>query len=239
MGLRPGVSIMIGAIALTFIATVASADQYICVPDKATGFTYNKMTKHWDSTNFNTDMKYVVAPAKPGESAAYKWNPNAAAAEANTRAANLETEAAAANLRAAEIMKATAWRQFRQEQITVLSEAFQKKPGRVEVAWISNDSESMGLAIQLINILAAASWQITTSSRAYGDRLLWGIQIPKNSGSKEDDEFLIETFKSIGIAVTTDDLPVPPMSLGSGAPHPDFSTILIGSRRPTFSQPPD
>ena len=45
------------------------AQQYVCVPDAMTGFSYNPATKQWTTTRFNTDFKYVLSPAKNGRDA--------------------------------------------------------------------------------------------------------------------------------------------------------------------------
>jgi hypothetical protein len=56
--------------ALTLITVTAPAltEQYLCVPDKATGFAYNKNTKEWDTTEFKTSQ-FVIAPVKGGKPA--------------------------------------------------------------------------------------------------------------------------------------------------------------------------
>ena len=55
-----------------FASAAAAAEQYICVPDKATGFHYDKGAEDWEVTRFKTDSKYVVAAAKDGRNA-FTW----------------------------------------------------------------------------------------------------------------------------------------------------------------------
>jgi hypothetical protein len=41
-------------------------DTYLCIADKATGFSYKEKYKKWDSTNFNvSDVKYILTKNKP------------------------------------------------------------------------------------------------------------------------------------------------------------------------------
>ena len=40
---------------------VALAEQYLCVVDKAVGFSYDKVTKEWNNTNFNANSKYLIS----------------------------------------------------------------------------------------------------------------------------------------------------------------------------------
>jgi hypothetical protein len=39
------------------------AEQYLCIPDKNTGFKYNRSTKEWEYARFVTDQKYIIAPS--------------------------------------------------------------------------------------------------------------------------------------------------------------------------------
>ena len=40
---------------------IAGAEQYLCVPDKATGFAYNKNSRTWEQANLTTNRKYIVS----------------------------------------------------------------------------------------------------------------------------------------------------------------------------------
>ena len=54
----------------TLVASTAIAEDksYICVPDKSTGFKFNKPSKEWETTTFNVDDdKYLVRPTKDGD----------------------------------------------------------------------------------------------------------------------------------------------------------------------------
>ena len=45
-----------------FMSTTAlAAEQYLCVPDKTTGFSFNKVTKKWQYSNFENETKYVIS----------------------------------------------------------------------------------------------------------------------------------------------------------------------------------
>jgi hypothetical protein len=58
------------AIALTSLASkVANAqgagpETFLCVADKATGFSFNKVTKEWASTNFRASAKHLITRSK-------------------------------------------------------------------------------------------------------------------------------------------------------------------------------
>lgn len=53
-------------VCLLLCPLLAFSEQYLCVPDKATGFTFDARTKTWDYATFNTDFRYIVASAKGG-----------------------------------------------------------------------------------------------------------------------------------------------------------------------------
>ena len=42
---------------------VAFSEQWLCVVDHATGFSYDKETKKWGETSFTTDQKYLISEA--------------------------------------------------------------------------------------------------------------------------------------------------------------------------------
>jgi hypothetical protein len=55
--------------ALTFslgalVASIASAEQYLCVAEKSAGFVYDKRTGAWDTTRFLANAKYVVSESR-------------------------------------------------------------------------------------------------------------------------------------------------------------------------------
>lgn len=43
----------------------AFADQFLCVPDKGTGFAYNRTTKEWDYATLKMNQ-FLIEPAKNG-----------------------------------------------------------------------------------------------------------------------------------------------------------------------------
>ena len=49
---------------LMVLPLTASASQWLCVAEKATGFTYNKYNEDWEQVNFKAEDKYII---KPGE----------------------------------------------------------------------------------------------------------------------------------------------------------------------------
>ena len=50
------------AVVLMSVSSAAGAESWVCVGDLATGFTYNKRAKHWATTAFTADRKYVISP---------------------------------------------------------------------------------------------------------------------------------------------------------------------------------
>jgi hypothetical protein len=61
----------LAASVFAFLITVtapALAEQYLCVPDKATGFAYNKTTNEWDVTRLKTPQ-FVISPSKTPDTA--------------------------------------------------------------------------------------------------------------------------------------------------------------------------
>lgn len=57
------------AVSLLLYPLAALSEQYLCVPDKMTGFSFDARKKEWDYTQFRTNFKYVIAPAKNGRDA--------------------------------------------------------------------------------------------------------------------------------------------------------------------------
>jgi hypothetical protein len=51
---------------LSFIYTplLADAKQFLCVTEKSSGFSYNRVLKQWDSTVFKSSGKYIVSKSK-------------------------------------------------------------------------------------------------------------------------------------------------------------------------------
>lgn len=41
--------------------TASSSESYLCVADKATGFSYDETTKEWNQTSFKADKKYSIS----------------------------------------------------------------------------------------------------------------------------------------------------------------------------------
>jgi hypothetical protein len=53
---------------LLTVTAPALAGQFLCVPDKATGFYYNRSTKEWDYAKLQTN-KFMISPANDGQNA--------------------------------------------------------------------------------------------------------------------------------------------------------------------------
>ena len=52
--------------AVVLIPSSAWSDQFLCVPDKMTGFTFDESKNDWTSTTFTTNFKYIIAPTNNG-----------------------------------------------------------------------------------------------------------------------------------------------------------------------------
>jgi hypothetical protein len=59
-----GLACAVSAAIYLFFPSYGTAEQYLCVPDKITGFDYNSTTKEWDYARFKTNFQYIIAPAK-------------------------------------------------------------------------------------------------------------------------------------------------------------------------------
>jgi Na+-translocating ferredoxin:NAD+ oxidoreductase RnfG subunit len=53
--------VILAAICVLLSGIAYTSEQYICTADKATGFSYNKSLKQWQSTHFKTDTKYIIS----------------------------------------------------------------------------------------------------------------------------------------------------------------------------------
>lgn len=160
---------------------------------------------------------------------------NENAATANARAGALEKDAASARLETAEIMKSTAWRQLLPEQGQAFESSLATHAGEILLAWVANDPESLGLAIQFSKLLDAAKWKYETSSMTFAGSLIWGLRVPdSNSG---DTAILRSALAAAGIAFSADALPPQSMSFGAPPPNDTKAVLFIGSKRPTFAIP--
>lgn len=164
---------------------------------------------------------------------------NERAGVASAEAARANANAAMANQRAAEIMKAAAWRQLSAEQQRrFLTSLAHRSRGKVVLAWIANDPESLGLAVQLSELLTRAQWEIAAGSRTYPTQLVWGVSIPDSVDAADAVLALRAAFNDAQVQFSTADVPPHAMEFGTGG-GPGFATVLIGSKRPAFSQPPN
>ena len=50
---------------------VAVGEQYLCVPEHSTGFSYDNVQKEWKNTKFKTDHKYLISERDGTEYAFY------------------------------------------------------------------------------------------------------------------------------------------------------------------------
>lgn len=164
-----------------------------------------------------------------------------AALEAETAETN--KSAASANERAAEIMKATAWRQFTPEQIAKLTAVLSNHSGKYVAAWIANDPESLVLALQFINLLSSfdRKWDMVNSAKVYPANAVWDIHIPDVPSAMETVQVMRDAFTHAGIHFWTAPLPQEPMSYGPSDPKvlEGRAIVLFGSRLPTQTQAPN
>lgn len=157
--------------------------------------------------------------------------------------ATANNAAAQANERAAEIMKATAWRQFTPDQTNKLTAALSNQTGKYVAAWIANDPEWFGLAFQFVNLLHSFSgkWDMVNSAKVYPANLVWGIVIPDVVGAEETVQVFRNAFTQAGITFSTNPLPPESMSYGpsDASVFAGRAIVFFGSRLPTFSQQPN
>ena len=52
------------SVLLLLIPLYANSEQYVCTPEKMTGFKYDSQKKKWEYTRFKTDFQYVLTPGK-------------------------------------------------------------------------------------------------------------------------------------------------------------------------------
>lgn len=65
--------ILIGFAVLGY-GEVSGQEKYLCVPDLATGFRYNKSSRGWEQANFKTDHKYIISKSDDKKSTYFKVN---------------------------------------------------------------------------------------------------------------------------------------------------------------------
>jgi len=59
-------NILIMTLVMVFVlvtfSSIALAEEtrYLCIPEKAVGFFFNKTSKQWENTNFNAKNKYIL-----------------------------------------------------------------------------------------------------------------------------------------------------------------------------------
>jgi hypothetical protein len=57
-------TLLLCAMVLVVVAQGLRAEQYLCVPEKSTGFHYDKIVKEWDYKRFKTTEKLIISPIK-------------------------------------------------------------------------------------------------------------------------------------------------------------------------------
>lgn len=162
---------------------------------------------------------------------------------AQTNIAKTEKAAADEKLRAAEIMRATAWRGFTAQQQTILKTDLSAHSGKILLGWILDDPESLSLAIQFDKLLEAANqqWNVEFDAQSFPNTLVWGVWIPNSPQAQDTAQLLRKSFADAGIKVTKEDLP---KSTGlswrtlDNKLKSNRALIFFGSKRPTFMQPP-
>jgi hypothetical protein len=59
---------LLTAVSLT-VSPAANAESWLCIGDLATGFAFNKETRRWEITKFNTnDSRYIISSSQSKES---------------------------------------------------------------------------------------------------------------------------------------------------------------------------
>ncbi len=203
-----------------------------------------KMLRHWRDKEVILELLggIIVTLAIAGELAVQF---KASRVETRLREANhryvalLSAEEAEAKKQAAEIMKATAWRQFTRDQEKKILQELAKNPGAVTLAWVANDSESLALAIQFSKFLEQAKWSVSSSAKTFDGAIAWGITIPNGTPAAQSSmQALRGALASAGIPFSTNNLP-PESESYSRPAGPAFAIILFGSKHPTYAQPPN
>lgn len=49
------------------LPAISWSEQYLCIPDKMTGFSYNPNTKDWEITRFRVDFKFIISKPVGGK----------------------------------------------------------------------------------------------------------------------------------------------------------------------------
>jgi hypothetical protein len=160
-------------------------------------------------------------------------------AKFGTETAEANTKAKTAIERATEIMEATAWRQLTKEQNAAILKTLTKERGNIILSWIENDPESLYLSMQIYKLLQTARWNVYLYGRTYGSRIYWDLVSPAGG----DSNWLANLRQGLidaKVTFTTDELPSPESGvlMRREPPGPNAITLMIGSRRPSFSQPP-
>lgn len=157
-------------------------------------------------------------------------------ADAVKTAANAQKDAALANERAAEIMKATAWRRIEPEAAQKLSEALAAIPAavphKIVFAYVQSDPEALYLAYQIGRVfLAEKNWDANIFAESHAGILYWGIRVlgPDN----ETTQGVRKAFEAAGIEFSTDAVPGAFQSYGY-MPKPDDTLISVGPKKPPF-----
>jgi hypothetical protein len=52
-----------------FFPVLSWSEQYLCIPDEMTGFSYNAKTTRWEITKFRVNFKYVISKPADGKNA--------------------------------------------------------------------------------------------------------------------------------------------------------------------------
>jgi hypothetical protein len=109
-----------------------------------------------------------------------------------------------------------------------LTERLSARPSKINIEYVSTDTEAKYFAIQIANIFADAKWQIGMMQVTYGGSVFFGIDVPDSPD--EGTSLVREVFAGLGIPFFTAKLP--DSSAGFGNRVQTAATLLIGSKQP-------
>jgi hypothetical protein len=153
------------------------------------------------------------------------------AGNALVRAAELEKEAANARLETEKLKSAVAWRVIQPTDASNLETALATKPGSVNLRYNDGDPEALYLAIQISQILIKARWQVATGAWKPSNAIVFGINLPDDSGvdaqtlrrallaAKIPFSITVPSSGGVGFSISTI----------AGAP-----TLMVGSKLPAL-----
>lgn len=185
--------------------------------------TISSENKDRELARYQIDAQERISKA---DEAARKAQENSALANEKAKALELETEKA--KLETERLKARLAWRVLSESQINSLVTTLSRQAGSVTVAHVSNDPESLYLAIQIAKSLEQAKWNVGFQSVTLSAAITFGILIPNSNSS--DAKTLKASLQAAGIPYLTGEMPPTNMMLGSGNMGPDMAVIYVGTK---------